>query len=221
MERTEQNLPPDLVGSTSTSQAQKRHCGSFGECCLTPVLYSFQNQSGRFPIRSLPRQCQLPVAAASWSGSAGTLPSFWRGKVCALAASCGPFPPPGNENSAATQTPCRVCRWMMLNRASVFIMTSLLLCPWGDLFNLAPIIYLIQGRLNRNKAREHLHINNDHVGAAALPSVTEMTEAPVSLEQAWGRKPQLFASGLVQHGEVGVNHIPHLTGSDGRHWGGP
>lgn len=100
-------------------------------------------------------------------------------------------------------------------------MTSLLLCPWGDSFNLAPIVYLIQGRLNRNKAREHLHINNDHVGAAALPCVTETTEAPVSLDHAWGSKPQLSAPGLIQCGEADVNHMRLLTGSDGRHWGGP
>lgn len=88
-------------------------------------------------------------------------------------------------------------------------------------FNLGPIVYLIQGRLNRNKTREHLHINNDHVGAAAFPCVTETTEAPVNLDRAWGSKPQLSAPGLIQQGEAGVDHVPLLTGSDGRCWGGP
>lgn len=63
-----------------------------------------------------------------------------------------------------------------------------LLCPWDDSFNLVPIVYLIQRRLNRNKAREHLHINNDHVGAIALPCVTETTECPVSLDCVKGSK---------------------------------
>lgn len=133
-----------------------------------------------------------------------------------LTAPCGAFPPPSNEDSTAMQTPPRVCGQMVHNQASVFIMTSLL-CPWGDSFNCAPIVYLIQGRLNRNKAREHLHINNDHVGAAALPCVAETTEAPVSLDHAWGSKPQLSAPGLTQHGEAGVNHVC----LDGRHWRGP
>lgn len=51
----------------------------------------------------------------------------------------------------------------------------------GDLFNYVSIVYLIQGRFHRNKAGEHLHINNDHVGARALPCVTETTDVPVSL----------------------------------------
>lgn len=97
-------------------------------------------------------------------------------------------------------------------------MTSLL---WDDSFNLAPIGYLIQRRLNRNKAREHLHINNDHVGAAALPCVTETTEASVSLDHAWGSKHQLSAPGLMQHGEARANHMCLLLGLDGRHWRGP
>lgn len=100
-------------------------------------------------------------------------------------------------------------------------MTSLLLCTWGDSFNLAPIVYLIQGRLNRKKAREHLHINNNHVGAAALSCVTETKEAPISLDHTWGSKSQLSAPGLTKHREAGVNHVHLLTGSNGRHCGAP
>lgn len=74
---------------------------------------------------------------------------------------------------------------MILNQASVFIRTSLL-SPWGDSFNLAPIAYLIQGRLYRNKAREHRHIYYEHVRAAALPCVTETTEDPVRLDHPSG-----------------------------------
>lgn len=44
----------------------------------------------------------------------------------------------------------------------------------GFTIHCAPILYLFQGRPYRNKTREHLHVNNSHVGHIAVSCVTKM-----------------------------------------------
>ena len=68
--------------------------------------------------------------------------------------------------------------------------------------------YLPHRGLHGDESRQHLHINNHHVGAVALPSVTKepSNKNSVHLKSKLGARP-LFLSQLVPHHILTVQHL--------------